>query len=976
MKRIILPFCLVILLLQCGITLLQAQIKDIGLPFISNYPRETYNAETQNWCITQDDNNVMYFANNSGVLTFDGTTWQLFPLPNNSIVRSVLFVSNRVYAGGYNEFGYFEKDAKGDMNYVSLSAHLSKEFSSFDEVWRIHASSYGIVFQSYTNIFIIKDNDVKVLEPKSRFGFSYLVNNTLYVVDREFGLYSIENGKLVPVFLNETLFLDNDVTFILQGKKHELLIGTTNSGIFDFHNNELRPWGNKVNEVFIKNQTYTGLELNQEQIAIGTIQNGIYIINKDGNVVQHLNRSRGLQNNTVLSMYFDNYKNLWLGLDNGIDMLEVSAPITILNYSYDIETSYTSIIHNNILYIGTNQGLFAKPTNEIDNEHLLDSKFTKIPGTLGQVWKLKMVDGKLWCGHNFGTFLIEDFKAVPISQIPGGWDFIEVPWEEGYVIGGNYSGLELFKKNSSTSKWESLGAVKGIHESCRELMFDENHNLWISHGLKGVFKVTLSSDFKNVIGFHQYDSKDGLPEIPYSLISIKNQFCLLANDSLFNFNASRGQFEFNQELTSMFTGIKGISHLIVESSGDIWFFTRTGMGVFRLMEDGTYIKVTNPFMRVQKLFISGSFENVYSHDKNNTFIGSKEGMLHYSLGATKAQNIKYHTYISEIKIKTRNKETEELENQLTEQRINLEGRNANISYKYNSISFKFYTPFYEAANQIRHSYRLVGFDEEWSDWNDINFKEYTNLKEGKYTFEVKAKNIYETESVVYKYPFTVKPPIYRSLVAYIFYIVAFITSILVNLIYYKHKIEKTRRIEKQKHSMELVSKEQQFKEEVKQSEEKIEQLEQEKLKSEMRHKNMELANSTMNLIQKNKLLNSLKKELLVVSEKAKSDAVKQDLKQITIRIDSTMKNDQNYKVFDKYFERVHQDFITRLKERHPELTPKEIRLCAYLRMNLSTKEIAPLINVSIRGLEISRYRLRKKLDLERDVNLIDYIMKV
>jgi DNA-binding CsgD family transcriptional regulator len=176
--------------------------------------------------------------------------------------------------------------------------------------------------------------------------------------------------------------------------------------------------------------------------------------------------------------------------------------------------------------------------------------------------------------------------------------------------------------------------------------------------------------------------------------------------------------------------------------------------------------------------------------------------------------------------------------------------------------------------------------------------------------------------------------------------------------------------------MELVSKEQQFKEEVKQSEEKIEQLEQEKLKSEMRHKNMELANSTMNLIQKNKLLNSLKKELLVVSEKAKSDAVKQDLKQITIRIDSTMKNDQNYKVFDKYFERVHQDFITRLKERHPELTPKEIRLCAYLRMNLSTKEIAPLINVSIRGLEISRYRLRKKLDLERDVNLIDYIMKV
>jgi DNA-binding CsgD family transcriptional regulator len=139
---------------------------------------------------------------------------------------------------------------------------------------------------------------------------------------------------------------------------------------------------------------------------------------------------------------------------------------------------------------------------------------------------------------------------------------------------------------------------------------------------------------------------------------------------------------------------------------------------------------------------------------------------------------------------------------------------------------------------------------------------------------------------------------------------------------------------------------------------------------------MELANATMHLIQKNKFMTKLKGDLMRMWGEAQVDSVKSDIKQIVRKIDKDFKNEQHWKVFDKYFDEVHQDFIQRIKEKHTILTPNDLRLCAYLRMNLSTKEIAPLMNISVRGLEISRYRLRKKLELEREVNLIDYIMEI
>ena len=160
------------------------------------------------------------------------------------------------------------------------------------------------------------------------------------------------------------------------------------------------------------------------------------------------------------------------------------------------------------------------------------------------------------------------------------------------------------------------------------------------------------------------------------------------------------------------------------------------------------------------------------------------------------------------------------------------------------------------------------------------------------------------------------------------------------------------------------------------AEKEVIQLRNEKLRAEMKHKNIELATSTFHIIQKNKFLNSLKQELSKLSYSAKSELVEVELKKISRKIDKDIQNEKNWEVFDRYFDEVHQDFLGRLKEIHPELTPNELRLSAYLRMNISTKEIAPLMNISVRGVEVSRYRLRKKLNIRREENLTEYILRI
>ncbi len=960
------PFTLFLLLS----VLLQGQIKNIGIPSIINHSRISTGSGTQNWDITQNSSGFIYFGNNDGILEFDGTNWNVYPVPNTSVVRSVLAVGDTIYAGAFEEIGFLAPDDQGRLTWHSLNHLVPEKYKRFSEVWHIHATSGCIVFQSFHYIFLYENNSIRVIEPLSDLSLMHSANDQLYVADNDNGFFKLVDDSL-QLISNHPVFFRNEIRFVLPFKQHELLIGTSNEGVFVYDGVNLRPWNVGINKQLIRDNLYSGIRLDYGDYAFGTIGNGLFITNKNGDLLQHVNRYKGLQNNTILSLFEDRRKNLWLGLDNGIDYIEINSPLTFLNYNFNIESTYVSIIHNNLLYVGTNQGLFAARIEDLSNSLNVGDIFRLIEGTEGQVWSLEVIDGTLLCGHNFGAFQVDGFNARRISDIRGFWSFLKPTHIQDTLIAGTYTGLVRFVKRGGS--WHFLGEIEGFNESCRNLFIDNKQNLWVAHGYRGLYKVTLSDDLSRTEQVYYYFDSNGLPgSLPYNIQIYNNDMFISTYEGIYAFDHVTDDFNDDNILSRLLGHKVFIEKSYQDMQGNIWYFANEHMGVLRLLEDGTYRDITAPFFGLNDHIIP-AFQNISVSDRQHTFIGSQKGLIHYDPNIIKDYSYPEGLYFTDITFYGRKEPVSLyyfsglLQSQYDER--------IRMPFTLNSVSFRFTTPAFENPHKLSFSYRLIGLEEKWSEWESLNFKEYTNLREGSYFFEVKAMNAFGVESEVKSFHFYIAPPFYRSITAYVIYTLMILAIIVINFYYIRRRILRIRLREKLRHEKRLARREQIFMEKSALSEKEILHLRNETLQSEMRHENQELANATLHLIQKNKTLTKLKNELTqVLKSMPENNPEKHNVNKLLKKVNRDLRNEKNWELFNSYFDEVHQDFINRLKETYSDLTPKELRLCAYLRMNISTKEIAPLMNISIRGVEISRYRLRKKLKLDQKENLADFII--
>ena len=947
----------------------QAQVKDIGSPFINNYPKNTYKASNQNWCIDQNDKGFMYFGNNDGLLEFDGKYWALYPLPGKTIVRSMLIKGDTVFAGGFEEMGYFLPDVEGRMKFTDISALIPEYFKSFDEIWKIHDLDQGIVFQSFRSLFIYKNFKIRVVEPFSNFGQSFIVNGSMYVVDRKRGLQKLTDRGLETV-LNDPLFQRTEIRCLLPMSTGELLLGTSTEGLFTIGPDGLHPWNTPVNAILKLHELYTGITLSGDFLAFGTVQNGVYITDWNGKVFQHLNRSRGMQNNTVLSLFQDRHNNLWMALDNGIDYAEISSPISILDFNYNLEATYTSIEHNGLLYAGTNQGLFYIKLSALKNSAEDDEKFTLVPGTEGQVWCLHSFDNELLCGHNTGCFTINDGKATKISSLFGYWTFIRHRDKSDTLIAGIYNGLAVFTKKND--HWAFSHEVKGFKESSRTIL-EQGNTIWMSHGYRGIFSIELNTHLTFAQNIRLYKSSNGLPnDLPYNIHKIDQQFNVSTSEGLYRYDTKADRFYKNPKYSEIFKDLPYVDKIIKDKQNNLWFFTDNQMGVVRETAEGKQTTEMTPFFRINSMLLP-SFEHLFIQDSGNVFIGSQEGLIHFSPRFNQSTQRKGDpTYLRSARFIS----SDSIFHISVTDKTNFkkDGQKLTLPYRFREVAFHFTSPSFEYPGSTRFSFRLRGYEEEWSPWGTESFKEYTNLKEGDYTFEVKSQNIYWDESISEAFPFRIKPPFHRSQAALVIYILFLMLFFAGNLVFIRRRIKKARLSEMLKRKKQLEEQARAFREQSLTAEKEIIHLKNEALSNEMKHKNKELANSTLNLAHKNKILTDIKEGFSQLYKEQNESERKHQISQLLKKINKEIKNEQYQEVFNDYFDEVHSDFVSRFKEAYPQLTPRELRLSAYLRMNLSSKEIAPLMNISVRGLEISRYRLRKKLNMDNTVNLTDFIM--
>ncbi|KIC89755.1 triple tyrosine motif-containing protein [Flavihumibacter sp. ZG627] len=943
----------------------------IGLPQIINYSKTDYHGGTQTWDIRQDSSGVLFFANNEGLITYDGTYWKNFPLPNKTIMRSLaLDHQGRVYTGGQGEIGFFQPDKAGFLLYESLLEFIPPAQKNFADIWDIEIVNGSVFFRAMDRIFEWKNNSIQAYPATTEWVLLKKAGSRLFAQDKQNGLFQFRNREWQPL-ANNDLLRNKNILGIVDISEDSLLLVTLNSGFYLVHGDAISPY-NRIGSATIKSDIYAVAQLNEKEFVMGTTSAGCIIMDFQGKIIQQLSQKEGLQNNNVLSVFLDRDKNLWTGLNNGISFIAYNAAIKYIRPNKENELSgFGARIYKNNLYVASSDGAYAAPLF-FDQKDLSfnRSDFSFIPNSAGQSWRLDEVNQQLLLAHNAGTFLIKDARAIPIAPEPS-WLFVPtsqvVPASN--IIVGTYTGLKLlgFYGNNFIDK----GNLKGTYESLRFLAIDNNGIIWASHPYRGIYLLELSTD-KTAYSARLLTEKDGLPStLGNHVFKIKNRVVFATEKGAYEYDAKTGKFQ-PSPLLKPVLGSMELRYLNEDQQGRIWFCSGKKLGVVEFDETDASSKHTITYFPELSGQVLSGFENVYPYDPNNIFIASEKGIVHLNLEKYLQSRKDPGIILGSIRAFGKS-DSAIFGGYLPDsaQHLLYEDKNdpMHLPSGYNSLHFEYSSPAFGLQNNIEYSYKLEGFDDEWSAWLPKTEKDYTNLANGKYFFRVKARSNLGVESEAITYTFIIDPPWYKSVWAYLLYL-----SLLILLVYLINKWqEKKLLLQKRKYEEKQRQINILHQLEIEKNEKEIIKLQNEKLASEMIYKNRELADTTLHLVERTDALTKVKGEL---QKLYKDSGDTYPIKKTLQLLNDIEKNNENWDKFATHFDEINNDFLKKLKTKYPKLTNTDLKVCAYLQLNLSSKEIAQLMNISVRGVEISRYRLRKKLQIPTEQTLIDFLNNI
>lgn len=941
------------------------QSSNIGIPPIHNFDKTAYNASPQNWDIAQGKNGLMYFANNTGLLVFDGKYWQCHQVRNQTVVRSVEVAEDgRIYVGAQGELGYFLPNKNGKLTYTSLNDLLAEKDKNYADVWDIEIIEKKVYFKTGDNIFLYENNHLTIIYNGKGFGVLTKMGQDLFLSEEGKGILKWNKTTFQPITTNPNLN-NSEMNGIYPFQSDTLLISTVKDGLFLYAKDNFIPWKTNDKGALKRGSIYCSTQIDNQTYAFGSSIDGLFIINKKGQVVRHLNRKSGLYVNNILSLLVDNFKNLWLGLDNGIDYIQTNSAFTYIYPDGDLKSmGYAIQVHQNQIYFGTANGVYhnswASYYNPMDN-----TPFQLVEGSAGQVWNMAVHQGDFFLNHHEGTFIIKGNKATKIDARNGSW--MQVAVGKKKLLSGHYNGLLLLEKGTGWQK--TIDFEQDWRESCRVIVQDENDFIWVAHPYRGLHKIRFNADYSKLEHIERYGAAHGFPsDLQIYAFKIGEEIIFCAKEGIYQYNEAKNTFEPNQKWNDIFGPRLRVKRLIEAKNGDIWYVTDREVGILDVKDGGVYKKIKKRVFPQLNNKLVDSFEEIYPYDETNVFIATEDGFIHYN-PQKKLTDSTFYALIRQVQL-INNDSIIYYGNQSPDEYIPI------ISYKNNALRFRFSATYFDDNGENEFQYRLEGFDKKWSAWTTKSEIDYTNLSAGTYTLHIKARNINGTVSNIATYTFKILAPWYASKLALSIYFVLFSAGLFFLIIIPKKQFEREKAALQSEQEQTLLEKEQAHQQIEQARKQQISQLEKEKLELQIQAKNQELASSTMHLVQKSEMLQKIKNDIQNITKTSTDEKLKKQLRTVVRKISTDERLDEDWQGFARHFDQVHEQFLKRLREQYSQLTPKDHRLCAYLRMNLTTKEIAPLMNISVRSVEVARYRLRKKLELDNEVNLVEFMMEI
>lgn len=742
-----------------------SQSQEGGFPIIRNYTTSEYNNEPQVFAAIQDKSGVLYFSAADGIMEYDGVRWRNISTGKDLRIYDFAICSdNKIYVAANGDFGYLFSDDRGNQMYQSLLYLLPDTFT-LGTVWSLRSTSKFVYFQTYDAIlqYSPDSNRLKIFcaKPNRAFSGGFVYNDFYYTHLGGRGLIKIENDEMKSLPQSE-FFSNRSLVSAFYFNDSTLIIPTRIDGLYKyFPDSDLTPQFFEISDknFVIDNDIYDATSYLTDYYVLGSVVKGALLVDKQGKALQRYQESNLLQSNEIYRVIQDLNKNIWFGLSNGISKVESGLDLTYWDKNNGLKGSVLSLIrYRGTIYIATSVGVFY-----IDGKNQIQI-VKNIP--VGQNWCfLPVLGGKsLWVGTSQGIFEINGDQAIPVfygGQTLKLYESIQNP--NRILCGGD---SYLFSVKYEDGKWIYEGEWAGITDDIRGIVEDEIGTIWLGTFRNGVVKIT--PDYRNVThpkSVRYYVQKDGFKSLKNILpFKYRDKIVWGTEKGLYTFNDSLDRFEPFSELGLKFcNGSSDVFSLQETPDGKVWICPlenkKADVGYLQPYGKGFYNWVFAPFRRIPSMFLTA----FYVEPNGVAWVGGSDGVYRYDMRVD--QKNYTQAFSSLIRRIIAGKDS------LVFGGDSSKIKPISLPFEYNTLKFEFAAPFFDHEEKTLYSYQLIGFDKGWSNWTRNADKEYTNLSQGTYTFQVKAKNVYDVESKISKFDITILSPFYLTWWAYCIYII-------------------------------------------------------------------------------------------------------------------------------------------------------------------------------------------------------------
>lgn len=941
-----------------------------GFIQVHNFTKENYSGGAQNWTAAQDSVGRMYIGNRDGMLIYDGARWKKAYLPNYTTVRSLYYdhLTDRMYAGGSEEFGYFASDATSrEPSFHSLTDRFTEHPPRFSEIWKIFKSDESVWFQADNYLFCLTGDNVRSFPVDGRISTSALIGSVVYVALEDGKILTLRNGAFRQVQNTEPLLGKRIVSILPLGLNGELLICTSRNGLYRFTGTSVEPFEHETNDFLKANQLFCAATRGNIYV-FGTVNSGAVIEDFVTGDIDYINRRMGLQNNTVLNISFDRTGNIWLCLDNGLDLAAYNSSVrNLVSRNNSIGAGYTSMIIGNDILYGTNQGLFT-----IKYPYATSPVPAQVSRQLqGQIWSASPTSYGLLIATDNGIYVYENGKYSAIDGIHGAYKVVELPSNQELAVASAYDAFHLLKH--TPAGWKDLGVISGYDDIGGNFIIDNDGNIWIPHWRKGIYRLSLDENARKFQNLKLFDHHDGLPS------DHNNTVANFYGEIIFA--TGRGFFKPIAPGSDKIIAVDALNDAFGQHRDGIIHNLPDGM-IAMIDATGIYIASQHPngSVSVRRVAAGGIIHDLIPGFTHLNYISPDELIIStqdgFSLINTNAFNDNHSQLRPVVSAVYANRDSAIYVAPFSPR----EHSAIKLPFELNSLKFEFAYPDFENSDGIEYSSYLENYETDWSPFSDESSREYTRLGEGNYTLHLQVRDVNSGEVRRAAFGVSIMPPWFRTTLAKSVYAALAILFIIFMYYYLRRWSLKARRQMELKKERELEDLRAEAERDALVKDFEISNLKTQRLEQDIEHKSRELSSTTMSLIRKNEILSDLASRIEYIKQLVSSDgtrsSITKQLSKIQSSINENIQHDNDWNSFNKNFDIVYGDFSKRLTEKHPTLSASEIRLCCYIRMGLASKDIAPLINISAKSVEMARYRLRKKINLPPNLSLSDYLLNL